>query len=483
MGQRSPLKVIILGAGPSGLCAAWNLVQDGYQVTILEKEPFCGGQSTTFQRGDYKYDLGPHNIHSQRKSIINFLKKSLGDNFVQHDFTAQIYFRGQRIDYPFVGIDVLRSINPLTAAHCALSFLGTRFVSFFKPKFRDDKSYETWIVNRFGRKFYNIFFAPYSKKVWRIPPNEISDIVAKKRIAVLGVIELIHSILFKRQRYHPENPKTIDNFYPRGGVGAISDFFIEGIIGGGGKIVTESPVEKIVVDQCSVKQIYYSNNDETKCIDFEKEGGISGWKILSTIPVNEMIMMLEGDVPEVVTTAAKGLDFTSEVFLYLNTKQRDVFRVPLFYFSELEFPFNRIYDVGIFSREMVPKGKNMICLEISSSHNDELWTMDDKTLFEECIVPLEKHNLLNRADVEDWHTKRLANAYPRFRVGYERKLKTIFDYISNMRNLMSFGRQGMFTYANVDDAIWMGFEVAKNINYRDRLGLSIKEWFPSYISF
>lgn len=484
MEESKPLKIIILGAGPAGLCAAWNLVQDGHSVVVLEKEAFCGGQSITFQRGDYRYDLGPHNIHSQHKNIIGFLKKNLSDNFVKHNFSAQIYFRKKRINYPFVGVDIIKSINLFTAISCMFSFLLARFNAFFTFKFKDDKNYERWVVNRFGRKFYNIYFAPYSQKVWRIAPRMLSEVVAKKRIAVSGIAELIRSLIFKEQRYHPENPSMVNNYYPQAGVGMISDFFAEGIVKGGGQIINGASVEKIVLDGHLVQKIYYSTNTETKCFDFEahKENNFR-YKVISTIPVNELVLMLEGNVPGKVLNAAKQLDFTSEVFLYLNIRRPNIFGVPLLYFSEPEFPFNRIYDVGIFSRKMVPDDKNALCLEISCIYGDEIWNMDEDALFNKCLAPLEKHNLLRRQDIEDYHIKRLKHAYPIFRIGYENRLNTIFNYIGQISNLISFGRQGLFAYANVDDVIWMGFEIAKNMKYYDRIDLSVRELLPSYISF
>ncbi|MBU1147950.1 MAG: hypothetical protein KKD11_06310, partial [Candidatus Omnitrophica bacterium] len=442
----------------------------------------CGGQSITVKRGNYRYDLGPHNIHSERDSVIDFLKKNAGKDFVKHKYRSQIYFRGHRINYPLTGVDVLRSINLLTAFGCGLSFIWAHFVSFFIPSFRDDGSYEKWIVNRFGRKFYNIYFGPYSDKVWKIHPSKISDIVAKKRIAVSGILELIHSIFFKKQTYHPENPELIDNHYHQDGVGAISDFFEKGIIEGGGRIIKEATVEKIEVVKSKIKKIYYSKQGRTECLQAGEEDG-HDLEVLSSIPVNEMILMLDADVPENVKEAAQGLDFTSEVFLFLDVKKPDIFKISLLYFSEPEFPFNRAYDVGIFSRRMVPEGKNALCLEVSCNYDDDMWKADDEQIFEKCILPLEKHNLLNRQDIENYHTKRLKHAYPRFRVGYEDKLKAIFDYLFTIRNLTSFGREGLFTYANVDDVIWMGFEVAKNVAYNNRIKLSIKELLPNYISF
>lgn len=481
--EKQPLKIIVLGAGPGGLCAAWNLVQDGHRVTVLEKEPVCGGQSITFKKEGYRYDLGPHNIHPQRKSIINFLKGNLGEDFVKHNFYAQIYFRGKRINYPFVGVDVLKSLSFFTAAKCGLSFALSHALSFFIPKFKDDGSYKTWIVNRFGRAFYNIYFGPYSRKVWGVPAEQISDIVAKKRVAVSGIIELIHSIIFKQQFYHPENPSMIENFYPQEGVGAIADFFVKGIRDGGGEIIVGAKVNKIVSRSGVIKEVNYVKDGKVVSLSFDSDKAGRG-KVISTIPINEMVLMLEDtQKSEAVKNAAEGLDFTSEVFLYMNINKPHIFGAPLLYFSEAHFPFNRVYDVGIFSRRMVPQGKNALCLEITCNYDDQVWNMDDGAIFEKCIVPLEKHNLLKRSDVESFHTRRLAQAYPRFRVGYEKKLNTIFNYLHGISNLTSLGRQGLFSYANVDDVIWMGFEVAKHVGYEERLSLPIRELLPQYIAF
>ncbi|MBN1292898.1 MAG: FAD-dependent oxidoreductase [Candidatus Latescibacteria bacterium] len=476
-------KVVVLGAGPSGLCAAWNLVQDGYRVVILEKESVCGGQSITFQRGDYKYDIGPHNIHSKHNSIIRFLQDSLKEDFVKHNFFAEIFFQGKRIKYPLMGTDVLRNVNPLTAVLCGLSFLWTRTKTFFYPSTGNDESYKAWIINRFGRRFYNIFFGPYTEKVWKIPPEQISNIVAQKRIAVSGILELIHTIIFKKERYHPENIRLVDSYYPLSGIGSISEFFKRGILDHGGEIINNAEVNKLFLEKNRIAKVVFLKDGTEKHIDLSSNNSNVGGEIISTIPVNEMISMIEGNIPNAVIDSALSLDFTAEVFLYLNVKHTDVFGLPLFYFSGDEFPFNRIYDVGIFSRSMVPQGKNAICLEISCTKNDELWNMDDKDIFELCISPLESNKLLNRKDVEDYHTQRLSHAYPRFRIDYKTSIKTIFDYLdTNITNIMSFGRQGLFTYANVDDAIWMGFEVAKHMKYKKRIKLPMTELLSDYIS-
>jgi protoporphyrinogen oxidase len=473
-------RVVVLGGGPSGLCAAWNLVRDGYKVTLLERESVCGGQSITFSNGGYKYDLGPHNIHSRRPSIIRFLKDNLGYEFNQHNFSAEIFFQGKRLQYPFVGLDILKSVRFSTMAKIALSFLMRRGSSLFMRQFKDDGSYETWIVNRFGRTFYDIFFGPYSEKVWGIPPAELSDQVAKKRIPVTSIIELLHSLLFKTQRYHPENYRLIENYYPKSGVGAISDFFERGIIEGGGEVIKDAPVNKFIFSGSKISKIIYLKGSSEETLDLSEP---EGSQVLSTIPVNELIGMMECELPKEVSISASELDFTSEVFLYLNLKKQQAFGIPLLYFSESIFPFNRVYDVGIFSNEMVPKGKNALCFEITCNYGDERYQADDNSLFELCISALEGHGLLHRSQVESYHTRRLEHAYPRFRIGYQKRIKNILGFMESIPNLITFGRQGLFSYANIDDAIWMGFEVAKHLRYKDRMVLSLDELLPDYINY
>jgi protoporphyrinogen oxidase len=452
-------------------------------VIVLEKADVWGGQSLTFEDGGYRFDLGPHNIHSKHRAVLDFLSASLKNEWIERQLWAEIYFRGRRVEYPLVGTQVLRFLPWGTSLMCGMSFIWRRLMSFSLPNFRDDGTYETWVVNRFGRHFYDIFFGPYTQKTWRINPSELSDVIGKKRIAIRSLTELIKSVFLKQEVYHSENPRFIRHCYPSPGVGRISDFFADGILSNGGKIITGADIKSLMLEGSHVVGCSYEREGRNCEINLVSGDDLGDWEVLSTIPLNELILSMGAAPPPQVHTAANGMDFTSEVFLYLKIDGESIFDVPLLYFSEMEFPFNRAYDVRMFSADMVPKGKNALCLELTCREGDETWLMADDQIFENCIAPLERHGLLDRKRVEGYIVRRLRNAYPLFRVGIQKKLKTIYDYLYTLENLESFGRQGMFAYANVDDVVWMGFEIAKNLPYQKRMRLRLEDLMPHYINY
>jgi protoporphyrinogen oxidase len=479
------MKIVVIGAGPGGLAAAWNLVKDGHQVIVLERENNIGGAAATFERDGFRYDLGPHNLHPNRKSIIRFFDRTLGSRLHElKDPKIQVFFRGRRFKYPLTA--QLFSVLPIfTTLLCVVSFLWQRILHFAGYT-KDDGSYKTWVTNRFGRKFYDIFFGPYTEKTWGFPASQLSDIVAIKRIPVKQLSDLIKSLLFKTNPHDPKHSQThskMVNVYPKTGVGEVSEFFASELTAHGGEIIKGCLVDRIDVAGNYVTGVSYTQQGQPRYIDFKTDGGPEQWTVISTAAINDLILMMNGDVPEPVVSSAKGLDYSSMVFLYLKVNKPDIFGNHLLYFSDKEFPFNRVYDIGLFSRDMVPEGKNAICLEFSCTLGDATWNASPETIYEMAIAPLEKHDLLKRSEILGYHTHRLKNAYPRFRKDYQVKLRTIIDYVEQVVNLETFGRQGLFSYSNVDDVVWMAFQITEHLRYRDRFPLPMEEIIPEYIDF
>ncbi len=470
-----PKKPLVIGAGPAGLCVGWNLALDGIKVKILEKTSETGGLSLTFSDDGYLFDLGPHNIHSIYPDIINFLQKTLRDDLHQHNPKVKILFRDSLVSYPLKGIYVFKALPFIIVIPAGLSFFWARMKMFLRNPM-DDDSFESWIKNRFGRILYNYYFGPYAQKAWKINASEISSYVAEKRVPVLSIRDYIRGVFKKPPKtFHSEFAEQIIDYYPRKGIGQITDYLKKGIVDNNGNI--ENNVEIISVDgrDRQVKSVTYKQNGVIKTVETDF--------LFSTIPINDFIRILNLNVPEEVKKAASMLDYCSETLLYIKSSRTKIFDTPLTYFSDSKIKFNRAYEVGSFSKECVPPDKSAICIEFTCNIGDEIWTAASEELFNYAIEVLEHYGMLEHKDVEGYLIRRISHAYPRFRIGFDEKLKKILDYLSTLENVITLGRQGLFCYANVDDVLHMGFRATEMLSTIRRKGIDYSELFPKYVLF
>ncbi|MBI5665090.1 MAG: hypothetical protein HZC49_08420 [Nitrospirae bacterium] len=191
--------------------------------------------------------------------------------------------------------------------------------------------------------------------------------------------------------------------------------------------------------------------------------------------------MLELDVPKAVKEAASGLDYCSEVLLYFKISHPKVFDTPLTYFSDPNIKFNRVYEVGSFNKEAVPAGKSALCIEYTCNTGDAVWSASPEELYVDAIKVFERFGRLESKSVEGYLVRRISHAYPRFRIGFEERLKTILDYLSTLENVITLGRQGLFCYANVDDVLHMGFRATEMLSTINKKGIDYSELFPKYV--
>lgn len=468
-----PEKPVIIGAGPAGLCVGWNLSLDGIPVTVLEKTNETGGLSLTFSDDGYSFDLGPHNIHTVYPDILTFLKKILKDDLYQHNPEVKIFFMNRLVSYPLKGIHTFKALPFVVVIPAGLSFLWARTKMFLRNP-ENDNSFESWIKNRFGRVLYNYYFGPYAQKAWKINASEISSYVAEMRVPILSLTDYIRG-LFKKQprKFHSEDWSQINHYYPRKGVGQITNYLAKGIIDNNGKIENNVEILSINGNDRRVESVTYKQNGEVKTIETDF--------LFSTIPINDFIKVLNLKVPEKVKKAASGLDYCSESLLYIKTSRPNVFDTSLTYFSDPKIKFNRVYEIGSFSRECVPSGKSALCVEYTCNIGDAIWTASPEELFNDAIGVFERLGMLNRKETEGYLIRRITHAYPRFRIGFEEKLKKILDYLVSLEDVMTLGRQGLFCYANVDDVLHMGFRATEMLSTIRRKGIDYSELFPKYV--
>ena len=190
---------------------------------------------------------------------------------------------------------------------------------------------------------------------------------------------------------------------------------------------------------------------------------------------------MKPEPPDDVIESARFLEFCSGRLLYLKCNAENILSNQVIYFQSPQIKFNRIYDLRRFSPFCVPQGKNAICVEFTCTQNDDTWHATDDELYNYTIDILDGCGILTTELVEGYFTEKLSHTYPRFRVGFQDKLKTIFDYLSQFNNIVTLGRQGLFCYANMDEVLSMSFRAIEFFNTLDYKGIDYYSLFQEYI--
>lgn len=460
--------VVVLGAGLAGLSAGWLLARKGYRVVLLERETYCGGLAITKERDGFRYDLGPHNIHTAHAHVLQFLKREFKSLFA-HRPSFKIFRRSRFTDYPIHGPRVLTSLNPLTIVPAVVSFIVARCVLFLREP-RKEASFRDWIVNRFGGVLHREYFNDYPRKVWGLETNRIHKYVAEKRVPTLSVLEIIQGVFGRLSgARHPEF--TDENFYLKLGIGELPEFFEAGLRASGGEIINSVTLETIERAGDDITSVTYRAQDGTP-------RHLPCSHLLSTIPVNDLVALLP-DLPVETVQAARDLTYRSTVLLFVQLRAELPLPGTILYFTEPEILFSRLYDVGQFSKRMIPEGKGLLCIEFPCQQNDQIWSMSDSDLFAHALATLAARGLLSASQVETSFTEKVSHSYPVFDTEYAGRLESCFQHLRRVRNLLSYGRQGGFMYINTDGAIQQGFKAATAVVMARDYGSSCAEWFAA----
>lgn len=472
--SRLPVKPVILGAGLAGLGIAWNFAQDGIAPTMIEKDADRGGLAKTFVDDGFYFDLGPHNFFPKYPDIKEFVSNLMVDEMYQFYPTAKILFKGRLVTYPLKGVRVLTALAPREMIPATINFVYARTKMFFtEPK--EDDTFQDWITNRFGGVLYNIYFGPYAEKAWKIPGSMISDYVAIRRIPVISIRDHVRRTLGWESKNKQPEYGDLDNHYFKYGAGRLPERLFEDSKGSMGLLTRCEPVA-IRGKKGRVESVTYRDADgrfHEMATDF----------LFSTIPLPDLIKIMDVDTPEDVKEAAAGLDFCAETLVYVKTKN-DCKNIPsVLYFSDPEIKFNRLYNVGDWSRDCVPLGKSACCVEYTCNVGDGVWNAPPEELYEYTKRTLAEFGVIKEGDIEGFAIRRIEHAYPRFRVGFEDRLKKVFGYLSGIHNIITLGRQGLFSYANMDDVLHMAFRSYEAMNTMNVKGIDYYDLFPKYTEF
>jgi len=490
-------KALIIGAGPAGLTAAYELLTKSkdYQVVIFEETDKFGGISRTVNYKGNRMDMGGHRFFSKVPEVNEWWDKMLPrqgaptyDDIVlnrtmkmteggpdpektdrvmlRRNRVSRIFFDRKFYDYPIsLKVETFKNMGLVKTVECGFSYLGAML---FKRK---EKSLEDFYINRFGRKLYSMFFEYYTENLWGRHPSEIDPSWGAQRVKGVSILAVLKNALRKKSGKTGGKVETslIEEFsYPKLGPGQLWDVTAEEIKSLGGTIIMNAKVTKIRKEGNRIKGVTYIMDGK----DIEIDGDI----VISSMPVKDLVAGMN-DVPADPARIAAGLPYRDYMTLgvlvpKLNLVNKTNVRtvgniVPdnWVYVQDRNVKMGRFQIYNNWSPYLVKDLEHTVWvgLEYFCFEGDSMWNMTEDEFAKMAIDEMVTLNLINDAkEVMDYHMERVKKAYPAYFDTYD-EMDKLIEYLDTIDNLYCVGRNGQHRYNNIDHSMCTSFEVVKNI--------------------
>jgi protoporphyrinogen oxidase len=443
--------VVVCGAGPAGLTAAYILAKQGYGVTVLEADDMVGGISRTAQYKQFRFDIGGHRFFTKIEPVQALWEEILGEDFLDVPRLSRIHYDGRYFDYPLKPMNALQGLGLVNAVRIVLSYLHAHF----RPS-AVEETFEQWVTNRFGRRLYEIFFKTYTEKVWGIPCTEIRAEWAAQRIQGLSLARAITAAVPLNNRA-PQIKTLINSFrYPRLGPGQMWETCRDRIREMGGTVHMEHPVTALHMEDGRIRAVTASTADGERRFEADH--------VISTLPLRSLVQALRPEPAAPVLAAAGGLRYRDFLTVALVLDRADLFPDNWVYIHTPGVKVGRIQNFNNWSAAMVPvAGRTCLGLEYFCFEGDGMWTMADADLIELATRELASLNLAPGARVEDGAVVRMPKAYPIYDAEYREHLDDIRAFIDPIANLHTVGRNGMHKYNNQDHSMLTAMFAVENM--------------------
>jgi protoporphyrinogen oxidase len=452
--NRTAPEVVIIGAGPAGLTAAFELTKRGVAATVLEADTVVGGISRTAERDGWRFDIGGHRFFTKVDRVEQAWHEILPDeDFLHRPRMSRMYYRGKYYDYPLKPLNAFLNLGPVEALFCMASYAWARI----RPP-KDQRFLEGWISARFGKRLYRHFFKAYNEKLWGRPASEISADFAAQRIKNLTILNALTSALKPK----PKNKKDqitslIDEFqYPKYGPGMMWERCRDLVEAAGTKVVMHAPVVKIRHDAGRAVEVVAGSAGATTTYRCDH--------VVSSMPFRELLEIMDPPVPEPVLDAANALTFRDFLTIALVVPEKYSFPDNWIYIHDPSVKVGRIQNFGSWSPFLIKEGRTCLGLEYFVFEGDGVWTMPDEELVELGKRELTKLGLVDAGKVEAGYVVRMPKAYPVYDEHYKDNLAVLRGWLeTNAPNVHPVGRNGMHKYNNQDHSMLTAMLSVENI--------------------
>ena len=439
-------KVAVIGAGPAGITAAYELAKAGIYVEVFEAAPQVGGLAKTIDLWGQKVDLGPHRFFSNDARINKVWLEVAGKDYRMVDRLTRIYYKNKFYFYPIKAGDALKKLGFFKSAACMFSFMWQKVVPT-----KQDGTFENWVVSRFGRKLFSIFFKTYSEKLWGISCKELDADFAAQRIKKLSLWEAAKNAITGGK--NNKHKTLVDQFaFPTGGTGMIYDRMKEYVVSKGNKVYLETPVKRVLSKDGKVTSLELENGH---IHEFDH--------VISSMPLTLLVNRLP-ETPQNILDLTKSLKFRNTILVYLHVQGKDLFPDNWLYVHSTDLKMGRITNFRNWVPEILNgKESTIVVLEYWCNDEDPEWSDSAEKWIELGKLELNKTGLIKGAPITEGHVHKISRCYPVYSRGYKDQLKPVEEYLSSVNGLSVIGRYGAFKYNNQDHSILMGILAAENL--------------------
>lgn len=444
------MTIAIGGGGPAGLTAAYELTRHGLAPTVFESLPLVGGIARTEEYKGYRFDLGGHRFFSKSEEINALWPELLGAPLMRRERLSRIYYRNKFFRYPLKPLNAFMQLGPFTSLAAVASYFWSKVAPI-----RPEVSFEDWVSNRFGRRLYQTFFKTYTEKVWGIPCTELSADWAAQRIQGLSLSTALFKALIPKRGGAVKT--LIEEFkYPPLGPGQLWEAAAGNIEAAGGAVRRRTKVNRLFLEGKRVAGISVEGPEGTEQLPVE-------W-FLSTLPIRELILMMEPAPAAEVVKAAKALRYRDFLTVALIVDRPNLFPDNWIYIHSPEVQVGRLQNFGNWSPHLAPDpAKSCIGLEYFLWDTDELYQWPREKLIELGASEVAKLGLLKEDWVEDGHVVPVPKAYPVYDDAYQARLGVLRGFLDSVENLYCIGRNGQHRYNNMDHSMMTALLAARNI--------------------
>ncbi len=454
-----PNAVVVIGAGPAGLTAAYQLVKKGRKVIVLEGDPAnVGGISRTVEHNGFRFDIGGHRFFSKSQEIEALWDEMLPEagDMLTRKRSSRILYRNRFFSYPLKPFEALFGLGIIESVRCGLSYLKARLFPITQPK-----NFEEWVSNQFGERLFSIFFKTYTEKVWGMPCTEISADWAAQRIKGLNLSKAVWNAFSSMlpSKNGPVVKTLISSFrYPRQGPGMLWKSCAAKVLANGGEIRMGRVVTGLKFEEKRWQVTAVGPNGKHEMIEASH--------VISSAAMRDVAGMLAPALAPHAMRSALALKYRDFITVAVILKDAQEFDDQWLYIHDPNVEVGRIQNFKAWSPEMVPDpslscyGMEYFCF----AREDGLWARSDHDLQDLAVGELEKLGLCRKEQVLEARVVRQQKAYPVYDEGYSDHTDVVRRELERFYpGLYLVGRNGMHKYNNQDHSMMTAILCVENI--------------------